>query len=109
MVKCMNQQCVNYKQQLEDHLETCPACGQKTEVSESKKIRKEVAGAAFIAAIVGLFLSTRWGAAGIVGPILGVLSVVASFFSRSKAVIIVTILALLLQVVFLFVLDRGFA
>ena len=36
MIKCMNPECANYKQELDDNIDVCPACGKATQNIEVK-------------------------------------------------------------------------
>ena len=36
MIKCMNPECGNYKHELDEHIEICPACGKETHKVEIK-------------------------------------------------------------------------
>jgi len=106
MIKCVNEKCENFNQELNDGLDVCPGCGEKP-VEIKSKIRKELLAVALIAAIVGIVLNWRfvWGV--VAGPVVGAGAVVCAVLSKSKAAIVISVLALALTVSFWFI-DRGF-
>ena len=99
MIKCVNPDCENYKQELED-LELCPVCGKETEKSETKlDSRRKVAPIVSIGSILAILLTLLlfeninfYAALGIGGGII-VLCIVVAFTIRIKSAEITTLLA----------------
>ena len=97
MIKCMNKQCANYKQELEENTEICPACNEKTTnvVSKSNNKLGSIAAIIAVAFIVAPFLLPMfigdiglWG-----GFVVGIICIGISLYSRSIPAIIVSVLA----------------
>ena len=96
MVICINQQCKNYKQELESETESCPLCGEKTGMRASK-INQSFAIAAIITAIVGAVVAwVTWNTAGIIiGAVLAAAGIALGIMSKSKGAIAVSVFILL--------------
>ena len=95
MIKCMNEKCSNYKQELNAGTEICSLCGEKTEQFEIK-VNAKLKIAAIFAAIIGLMLFIgAWGTAWYMSMAIVPASAVLGFISRSKAAVIVTNLSLM--------------
>ena len=100
MVKCMNPECNNYKQELDDHIEVCPICGKETEKSEThldgmKKAGPVVSIISIGAILLTLFLLQNFNfvAALTIGGIIMAACIVVAFMTKMKSAIITTILA----------------
>ena len=95
-VKCMNEKCNNYKQELNEGVEVCSLCNEPVTKFETKE-KGKLSIAAIIISLVG-FSFFFWGFTWVMA-ILGMaavpLSVVLAFISKSKAAVIVTILSLI--------------
>ena len=96
MVTCVNPKCENYKQELEDHLEVCPACNSKTEkightVNNSMGMAAIILGVLALAVFwMGQYLWMIWA-----GIIMGLACIVFGFLSRSKPFLIISIILFL--------------
>ena len=102
MLACVNKECANYKQELEEGVEVCPLCGTKPEQMKAKNNQTLGAIALIIAfASVLMLYSSFW----VVGFITGPASVVLAAVSKSIVFIILTSLLLvaLVGMFFLFV------
>ena len=100
IIKCMNKDCNNYKQELENAPEVCPLCGRKTEIFISKVNNKlaAIVSIVAIACIVAPFLlidfvQGLWGLW--FGYGIGAACIVGAFISRSLPAIVISILSLL--------------
>jgi len=106
MLKCMNKQCSNYKQELEDGTETCPACGEKTTNVISKVNNKLASVTAIIsvAFIVAPFLLANFvGLGGIwAGFAVGAVCIGLAIYSKSIPVVIISVVSLLASIGLLF-------
>jgi len=100
MIKCMNQECSNYKQELEENIEICPVCGNKTERSETHLDGKRKFGPVVSIISVGTILLTlflfehmNFYAALLIGAVIMAVCIIVAFISKMKSAIITTILA----------------
>ncbi|MCL2095591.1 MAG: hypothetical protein FWH10_01660 [Oscillospiraceae bacterium] len=58
MTKCVNPNCGNYKQELDDGLEICPACNQPTEtITTSGDSMRKLAPVAAIGSVLSILLT----------------------------------------------------
>ena len=106
LIKCMNKDCNNYKQELENNPEVCPLCGVKTEAVQTNVNTKLASIVAIIAVafIVAPFLLVDtigmiglWGGFGV-----GIVCVGVACFTRSIPAIVITILSLAASIGLLF-------
>ena len=95
MIKCMNKECDNYNQELEEHIEICPLCKQQTEnIQGSVDKRAKLGPIVSIVAIVGVIVAMLPSMIGFyLGIIIMVGCVVFSIIIRQKVAIITSILA----------------
>lgn len=100
MVKCFNSECVNYRQELEENLEVCPACGKATEkIQTALDGRRRLAPVVSIASIVAilatffLFNFVDFYVGFFIGAVTIIACIVIAFMSRMKGAIITTLLA----------------
>ena len=100
MVKCINMECDNYKQELEEHIHICPICGKETERKQTELDGKRKLGPIVsigsIAAILFtffLFDFIDFYIAFFMGVGIIVACIVAAFISKVKGSIITTIVA----------------
>ena len=95
MVKCINPECGNYNQELDETLETCPACGKETENKETSfDFRRRFAPAICVVSFVSiLFALLPYWTTFSVGIGLIIACIVASVIIRIKAAIICSITA----------------
>jgi len=97
MIKCMNKECNNYNQELENDPEICPLCGGKTSNIVSKVNNKlaSVVAVLAIAFIVAPFLLVDYvGMAGLwIGFAVGIVCIGAAVYSKSIPAIIITIVS----------------
>ena len=95
-VKCMNENCNNYKQELNEGVEVCSLCNTPVTKFETKE-KGKLGLISIIAAILGPILVV-WGFTMVMfylGAVAAVGSVVMSIISKSKTSIIISILSLL--------------
>ena len=101
MITCTNQQCENYKKELDDNVELCPSCGMKTEKIKSKT-NKNLSAIAILAAVIGavlvLSMIQSFGVSPI-GFVFSVAGVVLAFISRSKVAVIISIAGLAANII----------
>ena len=101
-VKCMNDKCNNYKQELNEGVEICSLCNEPVTVFESK-VNDKMQMIAIIAAIVGPVVFTfgfyPWFWAGLA---MSPASVVLGVISRSKAAVIISILSVIANIGLMF-------
>ena len=98
----MNPECRNYKQELDDHIEICPACGKETQKDAIKSggLNRAVPAVSFIsiAAIVATFLlmftvrRINFAFVFVLGAVIVVCAVIA-LMSRAKNAIIITLVS----------------
>ena len=97
MVKCVNPDCGNYKQELEEGTEVCALCGKETEVTvtslDGRKKLAPVVAIGSIASIIIAFLPIPYFF--FVGLAVLAACIVTSFIIRIKSAIIVSLLAIL--------------
>jgi len=96
MITCVNKECQNFGQELDDNIEVCPICGTKTEQSKTKKGGSSATNLGIVcclAALVGAVIF--WFSYGFVmwiGVAVTVASVVVAFISKKLFAIIFTII-----------------
>ena len=96
VIKCMNEQCDNYNQEVDESIEVCKLCGEKIKKVEIKtNVKLKIIS--IFAAIIGLMLfvgawGTPWYASFAVVPA----SVILGFISKSKSAIITTNFSLMI-------------
>ena len=105
MLACVNKECANYKQELEDGVELCPLCGTKPEQFKAKN-NPTLGLVAIIAGFAGLLI--MWSVEVYVGLGIGVAGVVVGFISKSKIAVILSILLLLASVGILILFVKPF-
>jgi len=94
MIVCPNKECDNYKHELEEHVEVCPACGGPTENVETehdnkRKLAPIVCIASFASLIVAMLPSDI---AFFAGMILMVACIVFACIIRQKMAIIFSVI-----------------
>ena len=106
MIKCMNKECNNYKQELDDNLEICPACHEPTvKIENSHTKRKRLTPILSIASVAGIIISMM----PFLYPIsfflgIGVIAacIIISIIIRMKGAIIASMLSAVVMFGFLF-------
>lgn len=100
MIKCMNHECVNYKQELVEGTDICPLCNKPTENIVSSLDKRRPAAAIISIASVGsvlfAFLPFMW--AFWIGMGALALCVVAAFVIRMVPAIITSLMCVLAMV-----------
>lgn len=100
MIKCMNSECVNYKQELVEGIDICPLCNKPTENIETSLDKRRPAAAiisiASIGSVLFAFLPFMW--AFYIGMGLLALCVIASFVIRMVPAIVTSILCVIAMV-----------
>ena len=94
MVKCINEQCTNYNQELED-TKICPACGKDTE-KFAVKTNSSLGITSILAAIIAAIISVSvYGLFGMIIAIgLSIASIIMAIVSKKKVFIVMTVLSL---------------
>ena len=104
MIKCMNPECVNYKQELMEGIDICPLCSKPTEnIVTSLDKRKPAAAVVSIVSIGSVlfsFLPFMW--AFYIGLVVLAACVVVSFIIRMVPAIVTSLLCVLAMVGILF-------
>ena len=106
MIKCMNRECNNYKQELDDELEICPACHEPTvKIENTYTKRRKMTPILSIASIAGIIISMMYFIYPLsfilgIGTIVG--CIIISIIIRMKAAIFTSILAAGIMFGFLF-------
>ena len=96
ITKCMNKECNNYKQELNEGTEICGLCNKQAVKFESK-VNPRLKIAAIFAGIGSLVLFLwSWGIPFWASFVLAPASVILAFVSRSKAAVITTNLGLVI-------------
>ncbi|MCL1792536.1 MAG: hypothetical protein FWG34_01565 [Oscillospiraceae bacterium] len=100
MIKCMNPECVNYKQELVDGTEICPLCNKPTENIVTSLDKRRPAAAVISLASVGsiLFTLLPFYAALYIGLGLLALCVIGSFVIRMVPAIVTSLLCVLAMI-----------
>ena len=100
MVICKNEKCANFKMELDEHLDVCPACGLETAIidSDKDKTRKmaPVISVVSIVAIIAtffLFDFINFYVAFFTGAAVIAACIVLAFITKVKGAIVTTILA----------------
>ena len=101
MIMCKNEKCDNFKQELDDHVEICPACGEKTEKLEIKNEGiKKLAPIIAIVSIFSIMLTfflfdwiPNFYVSFSIGALLIIGCIVLAFISKSVGAIVTTLLA----------------
>ena len=99
IVKCMNEKCNNYKQELNEDAEVCALCNEPTTKIETN-VNRTLGMAAIGATLVSAVLMWNWyGILHYAGYVVVPASIVVAFISKSKLAIIITILTLIVCIV----------
>ena len=100
MVICKNEKCANFKQELDENLEVCPACGLETAKIDSDKDNKRkfapMISIISIVAILATFLLfdfINFYVAFFLGAATIAACIVLAFITKVKGAIVTTILA----------------
>jgi len=100
MIKCMNSECVNYKQEMVEGTDVCPLCNKPTENIVTSLDKRRPAAAVISIASVGsvlfTFLPYMWAL--YVGLGLLAACVIASFIIRMVPAIVTSLLCALAMV-----------
>ena len=97
MIKCMNRECNNYKCELDDNLEICPACHEPTtKIENSYTKRRNLTPIIGIASIAGIIISMMYFIYPLsfilgIGTIVG--CIVFSIVIRMRAAIITSLIS----------------
>jgi len=97
-VKCMNDKCNNYNQELDERVETCSLCNKSVtrfETNVNSKLQLIAVIVALAAPIIFMFGFYPWYWAGLA---MSPASVVVALISRSKPAIITSILSVLANI-----------
>ena len=100
MIICKNEKCANYKQELEESIEVCPACGLETAKIDSekdgvKKLAPIISVVSFVSILFTFFLFDwiNFYVAFAIGIVMILACIVIAFFTKVKGAMIATILA----------------
>ena len=100
MIICKNEKCANFKQELEDVLEICPACGLETaRIDSDKDNMKKLAPIVSVVSIIAilatflLFDFINFYVAFFLGAAIIAACIVLAFITKVKGAIVTTILA----------------
>ena len=106
-IKCMNEKCNNYKQELVEGTETCSLCSEPVTKFEDN-VNTKLMGLSIAAAIAGCILFIfGFGLVWYVSFAVVPGSIVLAILSKSKAAIAVSILSLLVSALMFFVFFGG--
>ena len=103
MIICKNEKCANFKQELEDSIEVCPACGLETaKIDSDKDAKRKLGPIAAIVSILSILLTffmfdfvPNFYVSFFIGVALIGGCIAVAFISKLKGAIITTILAAL--------------
>ena len=101
MIICKNEKCANFKQELDENLDVCPACGLETaKIDSDKDGKRKLAPLVSIGSILSILLTflmfdfvPNFYVSFFIGVILIAGCIVGAFISKVKGAVVTTILA----------------